>query len=115
MAYETSAAQARTKRAWERIFTQVATDRPVPTGVKPSTDANREELRASVLVAAMALDELYETGELRPDPQFRILESMRNLLLVLDSLTPLPDGWVPAADLNEVLGAIRAARNDSSL
>ncbi len=115
MAYEPSAAQARTKQAWERIFTRVANDWPVPTGTRPSTDANREELRASLLVAAMALDELYETGELRPDPQFRILESMRNLLLVLDSLTPLPDGWIPGADLTEVLTAIREARDDSAL
>lgn len=115
MAYEPSPAQVRTKQAWERIFTQVATDRPVATGTRPSTDATLEELRASVVVAAMALDELYETGELQPDAPLRILESMRNLLLVLDSLTPLPHGWIPAADLTEVLAAIRAARDDSAL
>ncbi len=111
----TSEATARAKKAWEQILTLVANGEPVPVGERPSTDARPEELRASLIVAAMALDELYETGSLRPDPRLRIVETMRNLLLVLDSLTPLPPGLLPAGDLSEVLDAIRAARRQSTL
>lgn len=86
-----------------------------PTGPRPRTDATPDELRASLVVAAMALDELLETGTLQPDPRLRLVESMRNLLLVLDSLTPLPEGFVPPADLAEVVTAIRTARGELSL
>jgi len=110
-----SEAEDRAKRAWERIFTLIATDQPVPFGPRPSTDATPEELRASLVVAAMALDELLETGTLQPDRRLRLIESMRNLLLVVDSLTPLPEGLVPPADLVEVVDAIRAARRESAL
>lgn len=112
---ERRAAQTRVKKAWERIFNLHANKQPVPTGSRPSTDADREELRAALIVAALAFDELYETGQLRPDLQGRIVESMRNLLLVLDSLAPLPEGLVPSADLEEVVSAIRTARGTSTL
>jgi hypothetical protein len=115
MTSEISDAEDRTKHAWEHIFALVANDAPVPTGDGPSTDANPEELRASLITAAMALDELYETGTLQPDPKLRVLETMRNLLLVLDSVTPLPAGLVPPTDLIEVIEAIRAARQESSV
>lgn len=110
-----SEAEDRAKRAWEHIFTLVATGQPLPAGRTPSTDASPEELRASLVVAAMALDELYETGVLLPDPQMRIKETMRNLLLVWDGLTPLPEGLLPAEDLTEVIDAIRTARKGTTL
>lgn len=41
------------------------------------------------------LGELYETGDLQPNQQWRIKESMRNLLHVWDSATPLRVGLGP--------------------
>lgn len=99
MDIQMSESELRVKKTWERLFTLVANGEPVPIGSKPSTDATPEELRASLMVAAMALDELFETGTLQPQLDARLVESMRNLLLVLDSLTPLPEGLVPSADL----------------
>jgi hypothetical protein len=84
----------------------IAAARPIPTGARPSTDAVPEELRNSLIVAAMALDEFLERGQLEP---WRIRQSMLNLLLVCDSLVPLPQGLLPASDLQEVVNALRAA------
>jgi hypothetical protein len=100
----TDHAEDRAKRAWEQIFTLIAAARPIPTGARPSTDAAPEELRNSLIVAAMALDEFLERGQLEP---WRIRQSMLNLLLVCDSLVPLPQGLLPASDLQEVVNALR--------
>lgn len=94
----------RAKLAWEKIFTMLTAGAPMPEGEQPSTDATPEELRNSLIVAALAFDELIEVGEL--DPR-RVKQSMLNLLLVCDSLVPLPEGLVPATDLQEVLSALR--------
>ena len=99
-------AELRAKKAWEQIFTWIAGGRLIPTGDRPSTDATPEELRGSLIVAAMALDEFLERGQLEP---WRIRQSMLNLLLVCDSLVPLPEGLLPAPDLREVLSALRAS------
>jgi hypothetical protein len=99
-------AELRAKKAWEQIFTWIADGRLIPTGDRPSTEATPEELRGSLVIVAATLDALLEQGQLEPT---RIRQAMLNLLLVCDSLVPLPEGLLPSPDLREVLSALRAS------
>ncbi|WP_280336048.1 hypothetical protein [Nocardia wallacei] len=92
------------KKAWERIFTLLAHDQAVPTAANPRTDATPDELRHSLITAAAAFDELLETGQLEP---WRVEQSLGNLLLVVDSLTPLPEQIIETESLRAILVATR--------
>jgi hypothetical protein len=99
-------AELRAKKAWEQIFTWIAGGKLIPTGDRPSTDATPEELRGTLVIVAATLDALLEQGQLEPT---RIRQAMLSLLLVCDSLVPLPEGLLPTPDLREALSALRAS------
>jgi hypothetical protein len=101
----------RAKRGWELIFKAAAMGDPLPRQLERRTPAGPEDVAELVFHLAAMLDDLLETGTIEP---WRVREALLQLFLTLDTVTPLPEDIVSAADLLEVLESIRFIRHDPS-